>query len=56
MTDPKQPPPTKILQARYSSGQAFLDDLNPEEGQAGAIYYETKIPLNVDEPLPVYVK
>lgn len=55
MTDPKQPPPTKILQARYDSGQAFLNDLSPEEGPAGAIYYETKIPLNVDEQVVVEV-
>lgn len=58
MSDPKQPmarPPTKILQARYSRGQDFLHDVIPEQGAGGAIRYETKIPLNVDEQVVVEI-
>ncbi len=52
MSDEKQPmgkQTTKILQARYSDGKDFVDDVSPDQGPGGAIRYLTKIPLNVDE-------
>jgi Tfp pilus assembly protein PilZ len=40
---------TKILQARYSDGKDFLDDVDPDHGPGGSIHYQTKIPLNINE-------
>lgn len=52
MSDSKRPmsrTATKILQARYTDGKDFLDDIDPDMGPGGTIRYETKIPLSVDE-------
>lgn len=52
MTQEKEQPdrtPTRILQARYNSGAAFLRDIDPEQGKVGTVTYATKIPLDVDE-------
>lgn len=46
---------TKILQARYTDGKDFLEDVDSDQGPGGAIRHETKIPLNVDEQVVLEV-
>ncbi len=58
MSDQKQPMsqnPTKILQARYTEGKDFLNDVDPDHGPGGTIRYQTKIPLKINEQVVLEV-
>jgi uncharacterized protein (TIGR02266 family) len=46
---------TRILQARYPSGEAFLGDLREEQEQRYRLYHQTKIPLALGEHVIVEV-
>lgn len=46
---------TRILQARYPSGEAFTQDLRGDEDEPRAIYYATRIPLAVNEQVIVEI-
>lgn len=58
MLDKNQPEfkeTTRILQARYASGEAFTKDLRGEDDGPRTFYYATRIPLAVNQQVIVEV-